>query len=141
MAVLYGTYTAPVGTTPRGNVSGAHQGARVRVYRETITLATQTTSDTIVIADNVPVGYTFLYGVLLSTVTLGASATIAIGVTGTTGKYRAAATFTTADTPTLFGVASNATPLTAAETVFITIAVASLPGSGTLHTALFYAEA
>jgi hypothetical protein len=141
MAVLYGAYTAPVGTTPRGNVTGAQQGARVRVYRETITLATQTTSDTIVIADNVPVGSTFLYGVLLASATLGGTATIAIGVSGSTGKYRAAAIFTAADTPTLFGIAANAAPLTAAETVFITIAAASLPGSGTLHTALFYCEA
>jgi hypothetical protein len=141
MPVLYGAYTAPVGQNPRGNVTGAQQGARVRVYRETITLATQTTSDTIVIADNVPVGYTFLYGVLLASATLGGTATIAIGVTGTTGKYRAAATFTAVDTPTLFGITANAAPLTAAETVFITIAAASLPGSGTLHTALFYCEA
>lgn len=141
MAVLYGTYTANVGNTPRGNVNGSHQGARVRVYHETIALATQTTADTIVIADNVPLGYTFLYGVLLASATLGAAATIAIGVTGTTGKYRAAATFTTADTPTMFGVATSAIPLTAAETVFITIAVASLPGAGTLHTSLYYCEA
>lgn len=140
MAVLYGTYTAPVGTTPRGNVSGAHQGARVRVYRETITLATQTTSDQIIIADNVPVGSTFLYGILTTTVTLGTS-TVAIGITGTTGKYRAAATFTAVDTPTLFGVTAGQAPLTAAETVFITIATASLPASGTLTTALFYCEA
>lgn len=141
MAVLTGSFTAPSITVPRGNVTGAQQGARVRVYRETITLATQTTADTIIIADNVPAGYSFLYGVLLASATLGASATVAIGVTGTTGKYRAAALFTTADAPTLFGIAANAAPLTAAETVFITIAVASLPGAGTLHTALFYCEA
>lgn len=140
MAVLYGTYTAPVGTNPRGNVSGAHQGARVRVYRETITLATQTTSDTIIIADNVPPGYTFMYGLLATTVTLG-SATVAIGITGTTGKYRAAAVFTTVDTPVLFGVTAAQAPLAAAETIFITIATASLPASGTLTTALFFAEA
>ena len=140
MAVFYGTYTAPVGTTPRGNVSGAHQGARVRVYRETITLATQTTSDQIIIADNVPVGYTFMFGVVTTTVTLG-TATIAIGTSATAGKYRAAAVFTTIDTPTLFGVTAGQAPLTAAETVQIAIGTASLPASGTLTTALFYCEA
>lgn len=141
MAIVYGTYTAPVGNTPRNNVSGAHQGARVRVWRETITLASQPTADQIVIADNVPVGHTFLYGILTTTVTLGASATIAIGTIASPAKYRAAATFTTVDTPTLFGLTAAQAPLTAAETVQITIAVAALPASGTLTTALFYAEA
>ena len=140
MAVLFGANTAPVGTTPRGNVSGAQQGARVRVYREVITLATQTTSDTITLADNVPVGSTFMYGVMLATVTLGATATVAIGVTGTTGKYRAAAVYTTA-APEVFGVAAGSVTLTAAETVFATIAAASLPGAGTWIVQLFYCEA
>lgn len=139
MAVLYGTYAAARGATPPGQSDGDAQGARVRVYHEKIALATQTTSDTIVIA-HVPAGSIFLYGVLLTTATLGTS-TIAIGITGTTGKYRASATFTTADTPTFFGVASGASAkLTAAETIFITIATASLPGSGTLFTALYFAQ-
>lgn len=140
MPIVYGTFTAPVGTTPRGNVSGAHQGARVRVWRETITLASQPTADQIVIADNVPIGSTFLYGILTTTVSLGTS-TIALGTIASTGKYRAAATFTTTDTPTLFGVTAAQAPLTVAETVQITIAVAALPASGTLTTALFYCEA
>ena len=140
MPLQYGTFTAPVGTNPRGNVSGAHQGARVRVWRETITLATQPTADQIIIADNVPLGSTFLFGVLTTTVSLGTS-TIAIGTIASTGKYRAAAVFTSTDTPTLFGVTAGQAPLTAAETVQITIATAALPASGTLTTALFYCEA
>ena len=140
MAIVYGTFTAPVGLNPRGNVSGAHQGARVRVWRETITLASQPTADQIVIADNVPVGSTFMYGIITTTVTLGSS-TVAIGTIATAGKYRAAAVFTTTDTPTLFGVTAGQAPLTAAETVQITIAAAALPASGTLTTALFYCEA
>lgn len=141
MATLYGSYSAGLGSTPVVPADGDLQNARVRVLSEKITLATQTTSDTIVLGV-LPIGATFLYGVLTSTVTLGASATIAIGISGSTGKYRAAATFTSADTPTLFGVtAAKASKLTAAETVFITIAVASLPGSGTLHVDLFYSAA
>jgi hypothetical protein len=140
MAIVYGTFTAPVGQSPRNNVSGAHQGARVRVWRETITLASQPTADQIVIADNVPVGSTFMYGIITATVSLGTS-TIAIGTVATAGKYRAAAVFTSTDTPTLFGVTTGQAPLTTAETVQITIAVAALPASGTLTTALFYCEA
>jgi 1-aminocyclopropane-1-carboxylate deaminase/D-cysteine desulfhydrase-like pyridoxal-dependent ACC family enzyme len=120
-------------------MDGSLQGGHVRVYQEIITLATQTTSDTIVVAYPSK-GEMFLFGVLLTTVTLGAS-TIAIGITGTTGKYRAAATFTAVDTPTLFGVTTGASvKLTADETVFITIATASLPGAGTLVVQLHYAQ-
>jgi hypothetical protein len=69
--------------------------------------------------------------VLVASATAGASATIAIGVSGATGKYRTAATFTTANTPTLFGnaAAMDDAALTSAETVLATIAVAGLPNS------------
>ena len=53
-----------------------------------------------------------------------------------------AAVFTAVDTPTLFGtnatVGADDPALSANETVFITIAVASLPASGTLIVDLFY---
>lgn len=141
MAVLYGTYNSQRGASPPGNVDGTAHGGRVRVYEEKITLATQTTADTIEIAYP-RLGEMFLYGVLLSTVTLGAAATVAIGIAGTTGKYRTAAIFTTADTPVFFGNAAAAgVKLAAAEVVFITIAVASLPAAGTLNTQMFFAAA
>ena len=114
--------------------------ARLKRMRATVTLATQTVSDTLVLGI-LPAGATFAYGVINATATLGASATLAIGISGTTGKYRAAATFTTADTPTFFGTAATAgssTPLTAEETVIGTIAGASLPSSGTLVVDLYY---
>lgn len=122
------------GTTP----DPASVDATVRCFTEIVTLASQTTSDTIEVA-RLPKGAKFLYGVLTASATLGASATIAIGVTGSTAKYRAAATFTTADTPTFFGkAAATGVALTAEETVFITIAVANLPSSGTLVVQMFY---
>ena len=114
-------------------------GARLKRLRASVALASQTTSDTILLG-NLPAGATFAYGVINTTATLGTS-TVAIGITGTTGKYRAAATFTTADTPTLFGTAAQqalATPLSAEESVIATIAVASLPASGTLVVDLYY---
>lgn len=126
--------TAPVGLKPAATV----YGARLKRLRATFTLATQTTSDTLIVG-NLPTGATFAFGKLTSSVSLGSS-TIAVGVTDTTGKYRAAATFTTANTPTDFGTATQiaGSPLSAEEQVFVTIAAASLPASGTLVVDLYY---
>lgn len=127
---------APTGYKPRATV----YGARLKRMRATITLAAQATTDTLVLA-NLPAGATFAYGVLNSTVSLSTS-TLAIGIAGTTGKYRAAATFTATDTPTMFGTAAQAgaadPALSAEEQVIGTIAVAALPGSGTLVVDLYY---
>lgn len=135
MAVLYGAQNTLInaGTT----VDPGFVGGTVRVWCEEVTLATQTTSDTIVVAQ-LPKGAIPLYGVVSTSVTL-ATATIAVGITGTTGKYRAAATLT-AVTPEVFGVnAGIGEVLAADEEVFITIAVASLPASGTLRVMMVYA--
>lgn len=140
MATLYAAEpNGYLNTTPPSLANGAAVGGRLRRFRGTVTLATQTTSDTIVIA-KVPAGMIFAYGVLTSTVSLGTS-TIAIGITGTTGKYRTAATFTATDTPTMFGNATQVgatSGIATEETIFITIAVASLPGSGTLAVDLYF---
>lgn len=132
--------TAPSGYKPRATV----QGAVLKRLRGTFTLSATavTTSDTLVIG-NLPAGATFAYGVLTASASMsGSSQTLAIGTTGATGKYRAAATFTAVDTPTLFGPASQvgvADPgLSAEEQVFITIGTASLPTSGTLVADIYY---
>lgn len=65
--------------------------------------------------------------------TMGASATIALGISGSTEKYRAAATFTTANA--WVSTALNAAigvELTADEQIIMTTAVAALPSSGRL---------
>jgi len=138
MATQYGLQmgrlrnTAPVDLPMAGDVHG-----RVRCFNEKVTLASQPTADIVEVA-RLPKGARVLYGLLVSTVSLGSS-TLAIGITGTTGKYRAAATFTAADTPTLFGpAASLGEALTAEEIVFLTIAAAPLPASGTLRVLIFY---
>jgi hypothetical protein len=144
MAKQYGNYTAPRGQTPVGQIDGSSQGGHVRVYREQITLASGvgTTADTIVVAYPSK-GEQFLFGVLTSTVTLGTS-TVAVGITGATGKYRAAAAFTAVDTPTLFGAGvaglAGAGKLTGDEEVFLTIGTANLPASGTLTVDLYFAQ-
>lgn len=135
MADLYSIETAGVYTRPVVKPSAGAYGGRVRRYRGSITLAAQATTDNILLCI-IPAGNYFDSGMITSTVTLGA-AVVAIGtnkVHASNGQYRAAATFTAVDTPTLFGLTaakagaalSNDTP------VYLTIATAALPGAGTL---------
>lgn len=136
MTALYGTQMTLVNagtTTDPALVDGT-----VRAFVETVTYATQTTSDTIAVArlpkGAVPLGFELTTSVSTST------ATIALGITGSTAKYKAAAAFTTTDTPTRFGkAAALGTALTAEEEVIITIGTASLPASGTLRVVTYYA--
>lgn len=129
------TTAAAAGVRPAASV----YGGRLKRLRATVTLASQATTDTLLLG-NLPAGATFAYGVLNTTASLG-TATLAIGIAGTTGKYRAAGTFTSTDTPTLFGTAAQAglaAPLAAEEPVIGTIATAALPSSGTLVVDLYY---
>ena len=139
---LAGTTT---GTTQVSAVASGYRpaasvyGARLKRLRATITLASQTTSDTLLLG-MLPAGATFAFGKLTTSVSLGSS-TLAVGIAGTAGKYRAAAVFTATDTPTDFGTAATiaaASPLAADEPVIGTIASASLPSSGTLVVDLYY---
>ena len=137
MAVLNATQMAKLSSFPIDYPEVADVGGRLRVFNEKIALAGQATADTIQVA-KLARGARVLYGVLVSTVSLGSS-TIALGVIGTAAKYRAAATFTATDVPTLFGVAANVgEPLANEETVIITIGAAALPGSGTLRVMIVY---
>lgn len=124
---------------PAQMASGGAHGGRMRRYRATITLASQADGDTVTLA-KIPAGSFFAYGVLSGSATLGSS-TIAIGVSGTAGKYRAAATHT-ATVPTMFGIATevgNQTPVAVGgETVILTNTTAALPASGTLVVDLYY---
>jgi hypothetical protein len=122
-----------VGTPAPGFTDGT-----LRSQTAVVTLNSQATTDTIVVG-YLPKGSIFLYGILNNSATLG-SATVAIGITGTTGKYRAAAV-KTSTTPEVIGVGGNhGVALSSAETVFITIGTAALPSSGTLSVTLVYAE-
>jgi hypothetical protein len=138
MAQTYASEVSGLGTIPSTNANGAVQGGRIRRFRATITLASQADGDTVVLAQ-VPAGHAFAYGVINASATLGSTATVAIGVSGTAGKYRTAAVFTAA-APTLFGNvgAVDDAPLTAAETVILTVGAAALPSSGTCTVDLYY---
>jgi hypothetical protein len=139
MPRFFGNYTAPLGATPPGLVDGSVQGGRVRVYREKITLAGQTTADTVVLA--VPsAGETFLCGTITSDVSLGA-AQIAIGTPAVANRYRLAGVHTLVDTPVNFGrVGVQASKLVADETVQLAITAGALPAAGTLIVDLYFAQ-
>ena len=135
MTVLYGDQMTLIeaGTV----VDPGYAQGTVRVFDESFTMASQATTDTVVVA-RLPKGAVVLYGMLIASATMGASATVAIGITGTTGKYRAAAVKTTI-VPEIFGVTAGlGEALTAEEDVFITIAVAALPAAGTARVMMFY---
>lgn len=138
MATTYANEVAGLGTSPTTKQDGGIQGGRLRRFRASFTMAAQASGDDIVLA-KVPAGYRFAFGIINASATMGASATVAIGIAGATGKYRAAAVFTAA-APTLFGVstATDDDALTAEENVLLTIAVAALPGAGTAVVDLYF---
>lgn len=111
---------------------------RLRVMSEVVTMASQATTVSTEVGV-LPIGARFMFGMLQVSVTAGATATLAIGITGATGKYRAAAT-QTVTTPSLFGVnaAVAAAALTAEETILLTIAAAALAAAGRLVIQMYY---
>ena len=138
MARTYANEVAGFGTTPTTKSDGGIHGGRLRRFRASFTMAAQASGDDMVLA-RVPAGYRFAFGIINASATMGGTATVAIGVSGATGKYRTAAVFTAA-APTLFGnvAATDDDALTAEETVLMTIAAAALPGAGTVVIDLYF---
>lgn len=79
-----------------------------------------------------PRGARVLSAFMNTSVSLGTS-TVALGIAGDAGKYRAAAVFTTPNATTFFTLnAAMGVPLAAEEQIVMTVAVAALPASGRL---------
>jgi hypothetical protein len=98
------------------------------VVRRTWTLAGQLAADTLE-GLTLPAGFRPMRLNIYSSVTLGSS-TLAVGIAGTTGKYRAAATVTASiSAPVLLGTSVT---LPANEPILVTIAAATRPASGTV---------
>ncbi|WP_414902465.1 hypothetical protein ACMT1E_04345 [Sphingomonas flavalba] len=142
MAKGYSKETVGVldGSVPEKIADGRVLGGRVRAFTATFDLSETTVkraNGDSNVCFRIPAGHKVLYGLLLASVTMGASATIAIGNATTPAKYRAAATHT-ATTPTLFMLSSalDDDPLAAAEDVIITIGAADLPSSGILQVVM-----
>lgn len=139
MAQTYSTELAPTQTTPAGIPSAfSGYGANDRRYRASITLASQASGDTIVLA-NVPAGMIFAGGVIVTDTSLG-TATVAVGTATSAAKYKAAATLTATDTPTNFGKASAyaQSALTGQEQIILTVGTAALPASGQMVVDLYF---
>jgi len=133
MAKIYAGLLSGLGALPIiPPEAGQGVNAPIRIHRQVITLASQPTTDTQLIA-RVPNGHLVLGHRVVSSVSLGTSQ-IAIGTVATPAKYKAAAVFTAVDTPTDYLLASIAggVPLTADEEQILTVSVAALPASGTL---------
>ncbi|MDQ3096273.1 MAG: hypothetical protein M3Q82_10055 [Actinomycetota bacterium] len=137
MAIVYGSQSTKVLSTFATPAPGFVNGS-VRVFAETLALASQATADTIYVG-RLPKGAIFLYGIITTDTSLGTS-TVAIGIAGATAKYKAAAAFTATETPTLFGDANAMnTTIAADEDVLLTVGTAALPAAGTLQVTLVYA--
>lgn len=138
MPTFNGTRMALILASPQNLPDVRHVGARVRMFNENVVMNSQASGDDIRLA-RLPLGAVPYVGILTASATLGASATLAIGITGSTGKYRTAAVFTSANTPTLFGNAAAVGEVnTTEETVLGTIAVAALPSSGNFRVMMLY---
>ena len=142
MPQTYSTELAGIASTPVVKPTAMAYGARIKRFRASIALASQAfgAGNEIILA-KVPAGYTFAYGVITSDTSLGSS-TVSVGISGTVAKYKAAAVFTSTDTPTLFGATAQIvnSPLTAEETIFLQTLVANLPASGNLAVDLYFTE-
>lgn len=137
MATLYSTEMAGVASTPPVKPNLPYAG-RVRCFKATIPLASQPAADVTVLAD-IPAGYAFAYGIVTTDTSLGTT-TFSIGDSSSAARLRAAAVFTTTNTPTLFGTGAGITEgaLSSQRRVTLTWATATAPSSGTLTVQLFY---
>jgi hypothetical protein len=140
MTTFYSLETANAGLTPPKRISDVAQRGRVKVIRNTITLASQQIADNVYLGKR-PAGSRFLK-VELTTDTSLSTSTVAIGTLASTGKYKAAAAFTTTNTPTPFGLpsAQDDPALSADEDIYLTVAALALPSSGTLVVDIYYVE-
>ena len=141
MATGYATEAIGVldGTVlPASKSDGRIVNAKTRVFQATLDMAASTTkraNGDINYLFRIPRGYKPVLGWTLGSVTMGANATIAIGIVGAAGKYRAAATHT-GTTPSLFmlSAAADDAPLTDYEDWILTVGHADgLPAEGILQ--------
>jgi hypothetical protein len=128
-------YAAYSGTAPQVQPDSALQSGKVRCLQATFNLASavQANGDVLTLGQ-LPANARIKSIKMTASVSLGTS-TVAIGIAGTAAKYRAAATFTVVDVPTIVGpgaVAKGAAANSVAETLIATVSTAALPGAGTV---------
>jgi hypothetical protein len=131
-SIEYAGYT---GTSPQQQPDGKLQSGKKRVLQASFNLANsaQANGDVLTLGQ-LPAGAIVKEVRMTSSVTL-ATSLVAIGIAAAAAKYRAAATFTTVDVPTVVGpgaVQKAAAANALAETLIATISTAALPAAGTL---------
>lgn len=131
-------FTSPV-VTPAGTQAPVTQmSARRRTALAEFTYAADAVG-TYALPMVVPRGARIVDVRLNTSVTLGATATLAVGTVAAPGRYRAAATFTTADQWVSLGLnAAMGVLLTVDEQIILTVAAAALPASGRLLVEVQY---
>lgn len=138
MADFY-SIEAPAPTKPATKAPG--NAVRAKMFRtiSSFTLAAQAIGDRLLLP-RIPKGARGVQFKIQSSVALGGVATIALGIAGTTGKYRAAATKNDTALETVSSAVISAAELAADEDPFLTVAAAALPGAGTLVVETIYSD-
>lgn len=121
---------------PPAQADGRVIGARLRSFRASFDLSLATVkkvSGDINVCFRIPSGYRPMFFIVNASVTMGATSTIALGIAGTPGKYRAAATKTTTVPDIVMpATVEDDVPLAATEEIIMTIGAADLPAAGIL---------
>lgn len=132
------THLNATGKLNIGNAQLARTGTKKVI--SVITMAAQASADDIVLGEVKP-GDRFLGATVNVSATTG-TATVALGIEGSTAKYAAAVAYTTADTPTPKGKATAiGVAETASKLILATIGTEALPGAGTLTVVMEFATA
>lgn len=127
-----------VNTNPPTKVGPHAAGGNVRVISETFTYASDAAASYNIGGGLLPAGARVLDAYFVTSVTTG-SATLALGIAGSTAKYISAAAVTTANSRTVtLNQAALLTEITTPEQLQLTVAAAALPASGTLRIVLTY---
>jgi len=127
---------------PAAKADGRVTNAKLRIFQATLDLSLanvkHASGDTNLLF-RLPKGCKPLFGYLLSSATMGGTATISVGPAATPAKYKAAAIHTTANAPQLFmlSAAADDDPLTDYEDVYMTWGAADGPSSGILQIVMF----
>lgn len=129
----------PAPTKPATKSPGNAIRTTSRRTISTFNLAAQAIADRLLLP-RIPKGARGVHFRMQPSVALGAAATLALGIAGNVGKYRAAAVKNDALSETITSAAMLSAELAADEDPFITIAGAALPGAGTLVVETFYSD-
>jgi hypothetical protein len=113
-------------------------GGRARRVISTFNIAAQAIGDRLLLP-RVPKGARGVHHVIQPSIALGGVATLALGIAGNTGKYRAAAIKNDTLRETVSLAVNTSAELAADEDQFLTVAAAALPaGPGILVVETIY---